>query len=285
MEIIKYLLSQECKSEPAIFLSPVPCKVTGLEALFWSLLALCRRDSWGKYSVPCDLIIEALRQFSEAGADFMQPVYGYYRHDGLYNEAYVSGSLQIPFGSGSQREQNDSRHFMEVVVEWSIFGALTRAVRDDYFCGRLEEFLTTIRMDKNSLDPRILAVCQLKNPKDGNVPGGWMKKAKRVSGKHEKRLMNNISQWISHSDEDAATKIEKLDDELKQIAGSILDDGDVPEGVFGYFLELGFMDSWPRFLALELQEMGFTMRTGEDGTWSLPDGVIYPPVKFVDQIK
>ena len=289
MEITKYLLSQGCKSEPAIVSSPLTYKVTGLEAFFWSLLALCRRDSWDKDSVPCDLIIETLRHFSEAGADFMQPVYGYYKPDGLYTEAYLSGSMQIPIGSASWREQNDSRHFREVVVEWSIFGALTRAVktlhRDDYFYGRLEEFLTTIRMDKNSLDPRILAVCQPNNPTDWNVPGRWMEKAKRVSGKHEERLMNNISQWISHNDEDAATKIEKLDDELKQIAGSILDDSDVPEGVFGYFLELGFVQSWPRFLARELQDMGLTIRKDEDGKWRLSDGEIYPPVKFVYQIK
>jgi hypothetical protein len=112
--------------------------------------------------------------------------------------------------------------------------------------------------------------------------GIWMEKAKRVSGKHEERLMNNISQWVSHSDEDRATRMEKLDHELNQIVSSILDDRDVPEGVFGYFLELGFVESWPRFLAGELQEMGFTSQRDEDGNMNLPDGVIYPPVKFVD---
>jgi hypothetical protein len=109
-----------------------------------------------------------------------------------------------------------------------------------------------------------------------------MEKAKRVGGKHEERLMNNISQWVSHSDEDRATRMEKLDDELNQIVSSILDDRDVPEGVFGYFLELGFVESWPRFLAPELQEMDFTSQRDEYSDMKLPDGVIYPPVKFVD---
>jgi hypothetical protein len=72
-----------------------------------------------------------------------------------------------------------------------------------------------------------------------------MTKAKRVSGIHEERLMNNISQWISQNDEDGTAKTEKLDDELSQIVSSILDDGDVPEGVLEYFLELGFVESWP----------------------------------------
>jgi hypothetical protein len=272
MEITKYLLSQGCKSEQVIVQRPLTYKVTGLEAFFWSLLALCRRDSWDKDSVPCDLIIETLRQFSEAGANFMQPVYGYYGHDGLYNQAYIRGRRQIP-----------------VVVEWSIFGALTRAVktphRDKYFCGRLEEFLITIRMDKNSLDPRIIAVCQPYDPKYWNKSAGWMEKAKRVSGKHEERLMNNISLWISHNDSNAASKMEKLTDELNQIVRSTLDDDDLPEGVFGCFRELGFLESWPRFLAHELQEMGVTKRRGEDGKWRFPDGVTYPLVKYVDQIK
>jgi hypothetical protein len=120
------------------------------------------------------------------------------------------------------------------------------------------------------------------------VPGGWMEKAKRVSGQHEERLMNNISQWISQNDEDGASKMEKLDnldDELNEIISSILADTNVPDGVSGYFRELGFLESWPRFLAEDLFEMGITIRRNKNGRLRLPDGVIYPPVKFVDQLK
>ncbi|KAE9372715.1 hypothetical protein N431DRAFT_375985 [Stipitochalara longipes BDJ] len=264
MEIIKYLLTQGCKSEPTIVLNPLTYKVTGLEEFFWSLSDFCRRDNWGKDSAICDLIIETLRHFSESGADFMQPVYGFYGYDRLC-ESYPSGTMQIPLRSRSWGGlQNYLRPLNQVVVEWSILGALTHAVktphRDDHPRGRLEELLITIRTDKDSLDPKIIA--------------------------HKQRLMNTISKWISHNDEDAATKIEKLEDELNQIASSILNDSDVPEGIFEYFLELGFMDSWPRFLADELMEMGFTLRRDdEDDKWKLPDGVIYPPVKFVDQLK
>jgi hypothetical protein len=112
-----------------------------------------------------------------------------------------------------------------------------------------------------------------------------MEKAKRVSGKDEELLMNNISQWISQKDEDNATKMEKLDDEFSQIVSSILDDEDLPEGIFEYLRELGVVDTWPRFLAGELQEMRFRVRRDKDVNWELPDGVSYPPVKFVDQLK
>jgi hypothetical protein len=293
LEMVNYLLSQGCKSELAITLNSMrPCKMTGLEAFLGTLSTLLSRIKWDMDSVACGPVLETLQHFLESGADFMQTIYGYYGRDGIYHTVYPREDMQITymFGPNSRGEQNDFRPLRQIVVEWSIFGALTRAAkmhyRDDNFCSRLEEFLRTIRMDTNSLIPRIIAVCHPNNPEeDWQVPGRWMEKAKRVSGKHEKRLMNNISQWISQNDEDAAAKMEKLDEELNQIVTSILEDRDVPEGVFGYFLKLGFVESWPRFLAPELRLMGFTIREDEDGKWRFVDGVICPPIKFMDQLK
>jgi hypothetical protein len=307
LESINYLLSQGCKSELTIYFDPFyPFKLTGVEAFLWSLSTIRRRISWSNDPVPCNLIMETLRHFSESGADFMQPVYGYYGRDGLLSKSYPYGDEPLLFGPGPRGEQHGFRSFRQVVVEWSVLGALNWAVKthheNDYFCARLKEFLATIRMDTSSLSPRVIAVRHPYNPNEDRrmpcdwrllpslyirnapkkIPGIWMEKAKRVSGKHEERLMNNISQWVSHSDEDRATRMEKLDHELNQIVSSILDDRDVPEGVFGDFLELGFVESWPRFLASELQEMGFTSQMDEDGYMKLPDGVTYPPVKFVN---
>jgi hypothetical protein len=45
------------------------------------------------------------------------------------------------------------------------------------------------------------------------------------------------------------------------------------------------VESWPRFLAPELRLMGFTIREDEDGKWRFVDGVICPPIKFMDQLK
>ena len=307
LESINYLLSQGCKSEFTIYVRPFyPFKLTGLEAFLWSLSTIRRRISWSNDPVPCNLIMETLQHFSESGADFMQPVYGYYGRDGLLSKSYPYGDEPLLFGPGPRGEQHGFRSFRQVVVKWSVLGALNWAVKthheNDYFCARLQEFLATIRMDTSSLSPRVIAVRHPHNPNEDSmvdiegrklrpsyfrnapkkIPGIWMEKAKRVSGKHEERLMSNISQWVSHSDEDRETRLEKLDHELNQIVSSILDDRDVPEGVFGYFLELGFVESWPRFLARELQEMGFTSQTDEYEDMKLPDGVIYPPVKFVD---
>jgi hypothetical protein len=291
LEIVNHLLCQGCKSELAIVVDPsYSYKLTGLELFLWNLSTFRRRINWNDDPLPCDLIIETLRHFSESGADFMQPVYGYYGREGLFTTSHPYGNTPILLGPGSRGEQKGFTSSRQVVVEWSILGALTWAVktlhRDDYFRRHLQEFLATIRIDTNSLNPRIIAVRHQYNP-DGHreVPCGWMEKAKRVSSRHEERLMNNISQWISQDDKDGAAKMEKLDYELDEIIISILDDGDVSEGVFGYFLELGFAESWPRFLTRELQEMGFTKRGHEDGSWRFPDGIIYPPVKFVDQLK
>jgi hypothetical protein len=307
LESINCLLSQGCKSELTLYYHRFNAfKLTGVEAFLWSLSTIRRRISWSNDPVPCNLIIETLRHFSESGADFMQPVYGYYGRDGLLSKSYPYGDEPLLFGPGPRGEQHGFSSSRQVVVEWSVLGALNWAVKthheNDYFCARLQEFLATIRMDTCSLSPRVIAVRHPYNPNEDrmvlddwrklrppyirNAPkkmlGIWMEKAKRVGDKHEQRLMNNISQWVSHSDEDRATRLEKLDHELNQIVSSILDDRDVPEGVFGYFLELGFVESWPRFLARELQEMGFTSQRDEYEHMKLPDGVIYPPVKFVD---
>jgi hypothetical protein len=265
-------------------------KLTGLEAFLWSWPTLHRRISLNDDPVPFDLIIETLQHFSESGADFMQHVYGYYGREGLFAGSYPWSETPIHFGPGCQGEQRTFGSFRQVVVEWSILGALTYAVktlhRDDYFRRRLEEFLGTIKKDTRSFNPRIIAIRTPYNPdQDGKGCGGWMEKAKRVSGKDEELLMNNISQWISQKDEDNATKMEKLDDEFNQIVSSILDDEDLPEGIFEYLRELGVVDAWPRFLAGELQEMRFRVRRDKDVNWELPDGAIYPPVKFVDQLK
>jgi hypothetical protein len=298
--IINFLLSQGCKSELASLEWPVtegPYMVTGLEEFLWSLLALCRRVSWDKDSVPWGLIIETLRHFSESGADFMQPVYGYYGRDGLFNTSHSTRDIKTVLGSSDGGEQSRLGSIRQVVVESSTLEALTRVFdlhhRDNCFCGKLQEFLATIRKDANSLKPRIIAVRHPYNldedpysrAENRKLPGSWIEKAKRVSDKHGERLMNNISQWISQNDDDATTKMEKLDEELDQIVNSILDDGDVPEGVFEYFRELGFVESWPRFLAYELREMGFTRRIYKGYSLVLPEGVIYPPVKFIDQLK
>jgi hypothetical protein len=307
LESINCLLSQGCKSELTLYYHPYyPFKLTGVEAFLWSLSTIRRRISWSNDLVPCNLLIETLRHFLESGADFMQPVYGYYGRDGLLSRSYPYGDEPLLFGPGPRGEQHGFRSSRQVVIEWSVLEALNWAVKthheNDYFCARLQEFLATIRMDTCSLSPRVIAVRHPYNPNENrmvlddwrklrppyirNAPkkmlGIWMEKAKRVGGKHEQRLMNSISQWISHSGENRATRLEKLDHELNQIVSSILDDRDVPEGVFGYFLELGFVESWPRFLARELQEMGFTSQRDEYEHMKLPDGVIYPPVKFVD---
>jgi hypothetical protein len=283
LQIVNYLLSQGCKSELAIDpKSTTPYRVTGLEAFLWTLSALLSRISWDIDPVACGLVLETLRYFSESGADFTQTIYGYYRRNGLYNRLCPYEDMHVIFGQSSRGEQNDFRLFRQVVVEWSIFGALARAIktqhRGDYFCSRLEEFLTTIGMDTNSLNPKILAVCHPYNRHE-RPRSRWMKSAKRISGKHEERLMENISQWISQTDADSATKVEKLDGELDQIISDILADADVPEGVFDYFRELGFLESWPRFLAESLYEMGFTARLDKYRNLRLPNGVIYPPVK------
>jgi hypothetical protein len=280
LKSINCLLSQGCKSELTLYYHRFNAfKLTGVEAFLWSLSTIRRRISWSNDPVPCNLIIETLRHFSESGADFMQPVYGYYGRDGLLSKSYPYGDEPLLFGPGPRGEQHGFSSSRQVVVEWSVLGALNWAVKthheNDYFCARLQEFLATIRMDTSSLGPKVIAVHHPYHPKeDSRVLGAWMEKAKRVGSKHEEWLMNNISQSVSHSDEDRATRMEKLDHGLNQIVSSILDDRDVPEGVFGYSLELGFGESWPRFLAKELQGMGFTSREDEEGDMNLPDGVI-----------
>ena len=258
LESINCLLSQGCKSELTIYYDPCyPFKLTGVEAFLWSLSTIRRRISWSNDPVPCNLIMETLRHFSESGADFMQPVYGYYGRDGLLSKSYPYFDEPLLFGPGVRGEQHGFRYSRQVVVEWSVLGALDWAVKThhegDYFCARLQEFLATIRMDTSSLSPRVIAVRHPYNPvDDSRMRFTWIGKAKKVGGKHEKRLMKNISQWVPHSDEDRATRAANLDHELNQIVSSILGDRDVAEGVFGYFLELGFVESWPRFLAREL---------------------------------
>jgi hypothetical protein len=298
LAIVNFLLSQGCKSELVVVINDSGhFRITGLEAFFWSLSTIRRRINWTNDPVPCDRIMDTLRRFSESGADFTQHVYGYYGRDSLFSISHPYDSLPIIFGPGSPGKQNGVTDPRQVVVEISIFGALTRATkmchRDDYFSCQMRDFLTTIKLDTNCFNPRIIAVRHPYNPnedpfsqaEDRKLPGSWMEKAKRISGKHEEQLMNNISQWISQNDDNATTKMEKLDDELKKIVSSILDDRDVPEGVFRYFLELGFLESGPRFLAHELQYMGFARQTDEDGKRRFLNGVIYPPVKYVDQIK
>ncbi|KAN0091719.1 hypothetical protein V8E51_017566 [Hyaloscypha variabilis] len=235
LDTINYLLSRGCKSELTIslnsFTDSTPYKMTGLEAFLWALSTLLSRISWDLDLPACGRLHRFFKSFE---------------------------AMSILFGPGFRGEHNRERPFREVVVvELSIFGALTHAVnvhRDVYFCRQLQEFLATIRKDKNSFSPRIIAIRH--HPYD----------------------------WVSHTNKDATTKMKKLDDKLNQIITSILDDGDVPEGVFEYFLGLGFVESWPRFLARELQQLGFTRRRDEDGDLRLPGGVIYPLVKFVDQI-
>ncbi|PMD29471.1 hypothetical protein L207DRAFT_538881 [Hyaloscypha variabilis F] len=264
LDTINYLLSRGCKSELTIslnsFTDSTPYKMTGLEAFLWALSTLLSRISWDLDLPACGLVLKTLQHFLESSADFIQTIYGYYGREGLVHKLHrffkPFEAMSILFGPGFRGEHNRERPFREVVVvEWSIFGALTHAVnvhRDVYFCRQLQEFLATIRKDKNSFSPRIIAI-------------------------------RHLYDWISHTNEDATTKMKKLDDKLNQIITSILDDGDVPEGVFEYFLGLGFVESWPRFLARELQQLGFTRRRDEDGDLRLPGGVIYPPVKFVDQ--
>jgi hypothetical protein len=148
LEIVNYLLSQGCKSEPTIFVNEIErygvYKLTGLEAFLWSWPTLHRRISLNDDPVPFDLIIETLQHFSESGADFMQHVYGYYGREGLCAGSYPWSETPIHFGPGCQGEQRTFGSFRQVVVEWSILGALTYAVktlhRDDYFRRRLEEF-------------------------------------------------------------------------------------------------------------------------------------------------
>jgi len=149
---------------------------------------------------------------------------GYFGGGGLFNTSCPGlPPKQISFGPGFgfRGDQNNFGRSEQVVVEWSILGALTHAVkthnRDDYFCGRLEEFLDATRLDTNSLSPRIIAVCPYKPDVHWEAPTSWMKTAKRVSGKHEERLMDNISQWISQNDEDSAARGEKLKNELKRL--------------------------------------------------------------------
>jgi hypothetical protein len=119
LEIVNYLLFQGCKSELAIFHNSFDpygvYKLTGLEAFLWSLPTLFRPISWDDDPVPCDLIIEMLRHFSESGADFMQPVYGYYGRAGLFIATYTHENLLFgPCFPAELRRLTSSRR---VVVE------------------------------------------------------------------------------------------------------------------------------------------------------------------------
>jgi hypothetical protein len=269
--------------------------LTSLEAFIWSFSRFSGTNmgqllSWDNDLVSCNLIIETLQHFSESGAEFMQLVYGYFGGDGLYNTTNsLLNFVPTCFGPGSRRDQNGFKLFGKVLVEWSILGALTHAVKShqrvDYVYSRLQEFLQFLdakRLDTKSLNPRIIAVCHpYNNNRDGKKTGGWMKTAKRVSGKHEERIMDNISQWTSQNGEDSETRGRRLDNEFNQIISSILDDDDVPEGIIGCLKELGLVEDWPRLLVKGIPGIEYTTDKG----WRLPDGVIHPPVKFVDQLK